>query len=103
MNYLKSIYIVSLLATLITGGATAYTLWQGLLLDTIYMLAFFSFFYPITLIGTLAYTVKKSLQRMSLFDIMEKAGVSTGLGSMFGGSNRNKVDEKNEEDQEESE
>lgn len=83
MKLLKTIYVVSLLGTLFSAGMIGFTLHQNLLLDTIFFTPLFAAFYPIALIGTAAYGLKRVVKQMSLLDLMDKAGIDAGLGGML--------------------
>lgn len=94
MNTLKLMYIISVAGTLFSGGMIGYTIHQNLLLDTIYFTPLFAVFYPIALFGTIGYAIKHAVQNMSMFDIMEKAGVDAGLGGMLGGLGGDTMEEE---------
>lgn len=96
MKVLKLIYYLSAFMTLFMGIAIAYTLWEGLLLSTIMLMPFFIVFYPIALVGTVGYFVKRSLKNMSIMDMMSSFGGSSKESASIFGSQKEQENKEEE-------
>lgn len=78
-DYIKMIFVLSVVTSLSTGLTILYLLWQGLLLDVIYLTPLFALFYPISLVLGLVYGVKYVFQKKSIFELAGMASSGDGL------------------------
>ena len=83
VDWFKVIYIFSSLVTVLGFTAMAWSYLTGHLLDLLLIIPVFTVFYPIALLGTIAYTLKKAVKEISISKLLQLTGDSSGIESLM--------------------
>lgn len=103
INWLKTTYLFSVIVTLLSGATILYSVHQGHFLDLVLMTPVLAVFYPIALIGTLGYSLKRTLKKKSIFDLLQMGGGGNGISNIMSGLGESVEEEDDQEEKEVSE
>lgn len=102
LNSTKLIYYLSVFSTIASFGTMAYGYYTTDLITIVMMLPIFTLFYPIALIGTVVFGIKRVLKSKSVFELIQMAGMSGkqkpgGLAGLMGVQTEEKEQEEQKE------
>lgn len=96
MKWLKITYIISTLTALLSGGIMIYGLYNQLYLMLTMVTPLFAISYPLFVVGSIIYGIKKLLERKSPLELLTGGSVNTGMPDFELGEEEESEEDKDE-------